>query len=98
MVFRCYASQIDGFNHLSAPDMFRVWHDEYVLWSMASTLTVKVHPVVYLTIVDAYERRSNKPGANDKALGTLLGFYEKNAIQVGCNTRFDFRFGNRNLD
>lgn len=49
---------------------------------MASTLTVKVHPVVYLTIVDAYERRSNKPGANDKALGTLLGFYEKNAIQV----------------
>lgn len=49
---------------------------------MASTLTVKVHPVVYLTIVDAYERRSNKPGANDKALGTLMGFYEKNAIQV----------------
>ncbi|VDK27958.1 unnamed protein product [Anisakis simplex] len=49
---------------------------------MASTLTVKVHPVVYLTIVDAFERRSNKPGANDKALGTLLGFYEKNAIQV----------------
>uniref|UniRef100_A0A914RCR0 MPN domain-containing protein n=1 Tax=Parascaris equorum TaxID=6256 RepID=A0A914RCR0_PAREQ len=39
---------------------------------MASTLTVKVHPVVYLTIVDAYERRSNKPGANDKALGTCL--------------------------
>ncbi|VDD92677.1 unnamed protein product [Enterobius vermicularis] len=49
---------------------------------MASTLTVKVHPVVYLTIADAFERRSNKPGANDKALGTLLGFYEKNAIQV----------------
>ncbi|VBB26329.1 unnamed protein product [Acanthocheilonema viteae] len=49
---------------------------------MASTLTVKVHPVVYLTIVDAFERRSNKPGANDKALGTLMGFYEKNAIQV----------------
>lgn len=49
---------------------------------MTSTLTVKIHPVVYLTIVDAYERRSNKPGANDKALGTLLGFYEKNAIQV----------------
>ncbi|VDO06723.1 unnamed protein product [Brugia timori] len=41
-----------------------------------------VHPVVYLTIVDAFERRSNKPGANDKALGTLMGFYEKNAIQV----------------
>lgn len=49
---------------------------------MASTFTVKVHPVVYLTIVDAFERRSNKPGANDKALGTLMGFYEKNAIQV----------------
>lgn len=53
---------------------------------MASTLTVKVHPVVYLTIVDAYERRSNKPGANDKALGTLMGFYEKNAIQVSRGT------------
>ena len=49
---------------------------------MASTLTVKVHPVVYLTIADAFERRSIKPGANDKELGTLLGFYEKNAIQV----------------
>jgi len=49
---------------------------------MASTMTVKVHPVVYLTIVDAFERRSNKEGANDKALGTLLGFYEKNAVQV----------------
>ncbi len=41
---------------------------------MASTMTVKVHPVVYLTIVDAFERRSNKEGANDKALGTLLGW------------------------
>ncbi|CAJ0963521.1 unnamed protein product, partial [Mesorhabditis belari] len=53
---------------------------------MASSLTVKVHPVCYLTIVDAYERRSkpvkaNQP-ANDKALGTLMGFYEKGAIQV----------------
>uniref|UniRef100_A0A0N4TI36 MPN domain-containing protein n=1 Tax=Brugia pahangi TaxID=6280 RepID=A0A0N4TI36_BRUPA len=53
-----------------------------IIKQMASTLTVKVHPVVYLTIVDAFERRSNKPGANDKALGTLMGFYEKNAIQV----------------
>jgi len=49
---------------------------------MASTMTVKVHPVVYLSIVDAFERRSNKEGANDKALGTLLGSYEKNAVQV----------------
>uniref|UniRef100_A0A914XPA6 MPN domain-containing protein n=1 Tax=Plectus sambesii TaxID=2011161 RepID=A0A914XPA6_9BILA len=49
---------------------------------MASTMTVKVHPVVYFTIVDAFERRSNKEGANDKALGTLLGFYEKNGVQV----------------
>uniref|UniRef100_A0A1I7Y3R5 MPN domain-containing protein n=1 Tax=Steinernema glaseri TaxID=37863 RepID=A0A1I7Y3R5_9BILA len=49
---------------------------------MASTITVKVHPVVYLTIVDAYERRSQKVGANDRALGTLMGFYEKNAVQV----------------
>jgi len=45
-------------------------------------MTVKVHPVVYFTIVDAFERRSNKEGANDKALGTLLGFYEKNGVQV----------------
>ncbi|CAJ0570303.1 unnamed protein product, partial [Mesorhabditis spiculigera] len=52
---------------------------------MASSLTVKVHPVVYLTIVDAYERRSRPikaNQANDKALGTLMGFYEKGAVQV----------------
>ncbi|KAF8364049.1 eif-3.F, partial [Pristionchus pacificus] len=53
---------------------------------MASFLTVKVHPVVYLTIVDSYERRARqtKQGApaNDKALGTLMGFYEKGAVQV----------------
>ncbi|MCP9261892.1 Eukaryotic translation initiation factor 3 subunit F [Dirofilaria immitis] len=55
---------------------------------MASTLTVKVHPVVYLTIVDAFERRSNKPGANDKALGTLMGFYEKmpSSNKLLCHT------------
>ncbi|CAI4224304.1 unnamed protein product [Auanema sp. JU1783] len=53
---------------------------------MASNLTVNVHPVVYMTIVDSYLRRSRpiKAGqqANDKALGTLMGFYEKGAIQV----------------
>ncbi|KAK6733940.1 hypothetical protein RB195_017608 [Necator americanus] len=53
---------------------------------MASNLTVKVHPVVYMTIVDSYLRRQRptKAGqpANDKALGTLMGFYEKDAVQV----------------
>ncbi|CAD5215375.1 unnamed protein product [Bursaphelenchus xylophilus] len=48
---------------------------------MASSLTVKVHPVVYMTMVDAYERRSRMKGS-DKALGTLLGFYEKNVVQI----------------
>ncbi|CAD6195781.1 unnamed protein product [Caenorhabditis auriculariae] len=52
---------------------------------MASNMTVKVHPVVYMTIVDSYLRRSRgttKGSANEKALGTLMGFYEKGAIQV----------------
>jgi len=49
---------------------------------MASQITVKVHPLVLMTMVDSYERRSRKAGAKDQALGTLLGFYEKNAIQV----------------
>ena len=43
---------------------------------------VKVHPVVYMTIVDAYERRKSK---EDRALGTLLGYYEKNAIQASLH-------------
>lgn len=55
---------------------------------MASTLTVKVHPVVFMTMVDSYERRSQKAGLNNRALGTLLGFYEKNVVQV----RFFFKF------
>lgn len=49
---------------------------------MASNLTVKVHPVVYMSMVDAYERRIRKKNSNDKALGTLLGFYEKNVVQI----------------
>lgn len=49
---------------------------------MASSLTVKVHPVVYMTMVDSYERRSQKAACNNRALGTLLGFYEKNVVQV----------------
>lgn len=47
---------------------------------MASQLTVKVHPLVLMTMVDSYERRSRI--AKDQALGTLLGYYEKNSIQV----------------
>ena len=49
---------------------------------MASPLTVKVHPVVFMTMVDSYERRSQKAGLNNRALGTLLGFYEKNVVQI----------------
>ncbi len=54
---------------------------------MASPLTVKVHPVVYLSIVDSYERRSQRAGMNTGALGTLLGIYEKNVVQVGVGCR-----------
>lgn len=46
----------------------------------ASQLTVKVHPLVYMTMVDSFERRKSKE--DQKALGTLLGFYEKNVVQV----------------
>ncbi|CAI5442288.1 unnamed protein product [Caenorhabditis angaria] len=52
---------------------------------MASNMTVKVHPVVYMTIVDSFLRRSKgsaKSSGNEKSLGTLMGFYEKGAIQV----------------
>jgi len=49
---------------------------------MACSLTVKVHPVVYMSMVDAFERRINRKSNNDRALGTLLGFYEKNAVQI----------------
>jgi len=47
---------------------------------MASNLVVKVHPVVYMTMVDAFERRIDQ--SNNRALGTLLGFYEKNVVQI----------------
>lgn len=66
--------------------------------SPPTTLTVKVHPVVYMAIVDAYERKSSsnigktistagisaqkQERMESRALGTLLGFYEKNAVQV----------------
>lgn len=59
---------------------------------MASPLTVKIHPLVLLTMIDSYERRSKKAGANNQALGTLLGFYEKNAIQVTDCYAIPFRF------
>jgi translation initiation factor 3 subunit F len=48
--------------------------------AMASNLICKVHPVVCMTMVDAFERRINRQ--SDRALGTLLGFYEKGVIQV----------------
>ena len=65
---------------------------------MASNLTVKVHPSVYMQMVDAYERKSSsnigrsvtttvlsaqrQERMESRALGTLLGFYEKNVVQV----------------
>ncbi|CAK5103628.1 unnamed protein product [Meloidogyne enterolobii] len=61
-------------------------------------LTVKVHPVVYMSIIDAYERKSSsnigktvsttamsaqrQERVESRALGTLLGFYEKNVVQA----------------
>ncbi|KAK0414680.1 hypothetical protein QR680_011565 [Steinernema hermaphroditum] len=47
-----------------------------------SNLVVKVHPNVYLGIVDAYERRKKNDAADDAAMGTLLGYYERNAVRV----------------
>jgi len=46
---------------------------------MSLDLTVKVHPTVLFQVVDAYERRTQ-----DKAriIGTLLGTYEKNGVEV----------------
>lgn len=38
-----------------------------------------------MSIVDAYERRSNKHGQEHKVIGTLLGFYDKRVIEItGC--------------
>uniref|UniRef100_A0A914HYZ0 Dynamin-like GTPase OPA1, mitochondrial n=1 Tax=Globodera rostochiensis TaxID=31243 RepID=A0A914HYZ0_GLORO len=70
---------------------------------MASSLTVKIHPVVYMSIVDAYERKSSSnitsrnlnsrpmETAENRALGTLLGFYEKNVVQVTSCYAVPFR-------
>lgn len=49
---------------------------------MASPIVCKVHPVVFLTIVDAYERREIKEGSNTKAIGTLLGYHDKGSVEV----------------
>ncbi|KAI6242784.1 hypothetical protein M3Y99_00185600 [Aphelenchoides fujianensis] len=65
---------------------------------MASTLTVKVHPVVYMSMVDAYERRINRKQTNDRALGTLLGFYEKNVVQITNCYSIPFREAAGNID
>ncbi|KAL3110149.1 hypothetical protein niasHT_015752 [Heterodera trifolii] len=70
---------------------------------MASNLTVKVHPIVYMSIVDAYERKSSSninsrvgtvrsvETTENRALGTLLGFYEKNVVQVTSCYAVPFR-------
>jgi len=49
---------------------------------MSSLITCKVHPVVILSIIDAFERRDAKEGSNKKAIGTLLGNFERNVVEV----------------
>uniref|UniRef100_A0A915DE24 MPN domain-containing protein n=1 Tax=Ditylenchus dipsaci TaxID=166011 RepID=A0A915DE24_9BILA len=49
---------------------------------MASYGTVKVHPLVYMTIVDSYEKSFKKDDRGKNALGTLVGFRENDVIQV----------------
>ncbi|CDW60003.1 Mov34:MPN:PAD 1 family protein [Trichuris trichiura] len=51
---------------------------------IGSGFTVRVHPVVILSIVDSYKRRESRGGCCNKAIGTLLGtsYYEKNAVEV----------------
>lgn len=45
-----------------------------------STLSVRVHPVVLFTIVDAYERRNE---SQERVIGTLLGSQDKSgAVEV----------------
>uniref|UniRef100_A0A2P2HZ91 Eukaryotic translation initiation factor 3 subunit F n=1 Tax=Hirondellea gigas TaxID=1518452 RepID=A0A2P2HZ91_9CRUS len=46
---------------------------------MALNLIAKVHPVVFFTIVDAYERR--QPDAH-RVIGTLLGYVDNGCIEV----------------
>ncbi|ESN94550.1 hypothetical protein HELRODRAFT_185120 [Helobdella robusta] len=42
-------------------------------------LTCRVHPVVFLSIVDSYERRNEDA---KRVIGTLLGTVEKNTVEV----------------
>lgn len=67
---------------------------------MASNLVVKVHPVVYMSIIDSFIRSTTpaKPDhpACDKVLGTLLGYYEKGVIQVeSVYAVFDITLGHQ---
>jgi len=48
--------------------------------------------VVCMTMVDAFERRINRQ--HDRALGTLLGFYEKNVVQITNCYSIPFREAN----
>ncbi|KRY69213.1 Eukaryotic translation initiation factor 3 subunit F [Trichinella pseudospiralis] len=55
---------------------------EMVYLMISSDFTVRVHPVVILSIVDAYERRDSKVTVNNRGVGSLLGYYEKNAVEI----------------
>ncbi|CAG5130971.1 unnamed protein product, partial [Candidula unifasciata] len=46
---------------------------------MATSLVCKVHPVVYFSIIDAYERRNEDA---KRVIGTLLGTVEKGVVEV----------------
>ncbi|KAK7482555.1 hypothetical protein BaRGS_00026156 [Batillaria attramentaria] len=46
---------------------------------MASNLVCRIHPVVFFSIIDSYERRNEDA---KRVIGTLLGTYEKGAVEV----------------
>ncbi|XP_025085872.1 eukaryotic translation initiation factor 3 subunit F-like isoform X1 [Pomacea canaliculata] len=46
---------------------------------MASNLVCKIHPVVYFSIIDSYERRNED---SKRVIGTLLGVYDKGVVEV----------------
>merc|ERR1719318_141648 len=46
---------------------------------MASHLVCKLHPVVWFSIVDSYERRNEDAR---RVIGTLLGVYDKGSVEI----------------
>ncbi|KAG8194519.1 hypothetical protein JTE90_013271 [Oedothorax gibbosus] len=46
---------------------------------VSPNVTVKIHPVVLVAIIDSYERRND---CQHRVIGTLLGIHEKGAVEV----------------